>query len=111
MTDDTRIGIKAALPILGLPERTVRAMAACGELPGAAFYRGRWTFNLARLRKFVELMEETACQSERPRRAVSGAATHSGAASRLRAGTSSGLYAQTIQKLRNGVGKQSATAR
>lgn len=38
--------IEEALPILGIPERTVRDMAACGELPGAAKIAGRWTFNM-----------------------------------------------------------------
>ena len=108
---DTRIQLKDATPLLGLPERTVRAMAACGEIPGAARLRGRWTFNLEKLRRYIAFKEAEACQGASPRRAVSGAAARSGAASRLKVATSNGLYAQTIQKLQsagtrsNGTGK------
>ena len=51
---EARIPMKEAIPMLGLPERTVRAMAACGEIPGAARYRGRWTFNLEKFKWFAE---------------------------------------------------------
>jgi hypothetical protein len=38
-----RITIEDAQPLIGLPIRTVQAMAAKGEIPGAAKMRRRWT--------------------------------------------------------------------
>jgi hypothetical protein len=107
-----RIKLKDALPILGLSERTVRAMAACGDIPGAAFYAKRWTFDQTKLRQFVKSMEAATWQrNERPRRAVSGGAQRSGAVSRSRVETSSSLYAQTIQKLRSAAMQRNAGGR
>jgi hypothetical protein len=49
MTKPERIGVKEASLVLGLPERSVQAMAARGEIPSAAKF-GRWTFNENELR-------------------------------------------------------------
>ncbi len=42
-----------AIAILGLKKRTVEALAARGELPGAAKLANRWTFDLGMLRAYV----------------------------------------------------------
>ena len=50
--------ITDAMAILGIRKaRTIEAMAARGELPGAAKIGRRWTFNLAALRAYVEEQE------------------------------------------------------
>jgi excisionase family DNA binding protein len=48
-----RIKTAEAAPILGLSVRTVQAMAARAELPGAARIGQQWTFNEAKLREFI----------------------------------------------------------
>jgi hypothetical protein len=48
-----RIKTAEAALILGLSVRTVQAMAARGELPGAARIDHQWTFNEAKIREFI----------------------------------------------------------
>lgn len=48
-----RIKTAEAALILGLSVRTVQAMAARAELPGAAQIGKQWTFNEAKLREFI----------------------------------------------------------
>jgi hypothetical protein len=56
-----RIKMAEAAPIPGLSVRTVQAMAARGELPGAARIGQQWTLNEAKLREFIADKErETA---------------------------------------------------
>jgi hypothetical protein len=74
-----RGSIQDAVSILGKHERTIRAMAGRGELPGAARIGGTWTFNLESLRAYVSSKELEVWQSARPQRAVSGGAKCSGA--------------------------------
>jgi excisionase family DNA binding protein len=52
-TRPERIKTAEAAPILGLSVRTVQAMAARGELPGAARIGQQWTFNEAKIREFI----------------------------------------------------------
>jgi hypothetical protein len=94
-----RIKAPAAVAILGVPLRTVQAMAAKGELPTAALLCGRWTFNEAALRAYVRDREDETCRNGEPRRAVIGGARRSGAAPRLRAGNTDGACERTIQRL------------
>lgn len=49
--------IDDAVAILGICARTVRQLALLGELQGAAKIGRRWTFNLERLREYVEQKE------------------------------------------------------
>jgi hypothetical protein len=49
-----RGGIKDAMRILGTGMRTVEDMAAAGLLPGAAKFNRRWSFDLEKLRQYVE---------------------------------------------------------
>src|SRR5262245_10844938 len=68
---------KQAAAILGLKPRKLQAMSARGEIPGAAKLGRQWTYDLAKLRRFVEQREQT-CQNEKPRRAAIGAAVSFG---------------------------------
>jgi len=106
-----RAPIQAACAILGKQDRTVRALASSGQLPGAAKIGGAWTFNLVKLRAYVDFKEREACQNARPQRAVSGAVKRSGGAFKPAAVTSSGHYAQTIQRLRQAADRRNAADR
>jgi hypothetical protein len=62
-----RITIEAAQPLIGLPIRTVQAMAAKGEIPGAAKMRRRWTFDRVKLEGWiVQKEQETWQNAQRP---------------------------------------------
>ncbi len=52
-----RIGAGAVAAITGLAERTVTKMAAAGEIPGAARFGRRWTFNERSVRLWVQERE------------------------------------------------------
>jgi hypothetical protein len=99
--------IQDALSILGKADRTVRAMAAKGKIPGAAKIEGTWTFNLDLLRNYVSSKEQEAWQRARPQRAVSGGRASSTVGFKPAAKTSNGHYEQTIQKLLQAAGRQS----
>lgn len=109
-----RCKMAGAISRLAEEARTIRDMAARGEIPGAAKMRGVWSFDIAKLDELVSERERAACQralDARPRRAVSGGMARSTAGFKPQAATSSGHYGQTIQRLRQAAGKQSATAR
>src|SRR5262245_66074351 len=82
---------KQAAVILGLKPRKLQAMSQRGEIPGAAKLGRQWTYDLAKLRGFVEQQETaTTCQrSARLRRDATGGGIPSGAALRS-AGRGSG---------------------
>lgn len=111
--DRKRCKIGEAVCILEEKPRTVRDMAAAGEIPGAAKIRGTWSFDTAKLHQLVAEKERATCQSAlnaRPRRAVSGGAARSTAGYKPAAATSNGHYGQTIQRLRQAAAKQNAPA-
>jgi len=85
-------------------------MAAAGEIPGAAKFRGTWTFDVALLDAFVSEKERETCQnSRRPQRDVTGGTAFSMAGFSFQtARTTDGHYKQTIQKLRENAAKRSA---
>src|SRR5262245_9560394 len=57
---------KQAAAILGLKSRKLQAMSQRGEIPGAAKIKRQWTYDLAKLRRFVEQQEQTTkCQNEK----------------------------------------------
>jgi hypothetical protein len=56
----TRIQTKAAASILGVTPRTVQNLANRGELPGAAKIGKVWTFDPAKLQRFIADQEEFA---------------------------------------------------
>src|SRR4051812_7579263 len=74
--------IEQAMDILGLPVRTVQDMAARGELPGAAKFGRRWTFDLHRLQRHVRDKERQTWRNAKLRPDATGAAVPSGAALR-----------------------------
>lgn len=82
-----RITAEAAACVVGVPVRTIQALACRGEIPGAAKIGRRWTFDEARLRVWLKGKEDEARQSaaDRCRVAFTGAAERSTAASRSRA--------------------------
>jgi hypothetical protein len=86
---------------LGLPARTIRAMAARGEIPGAAKFGAIWTFSIVKLDEYVSQKEREAWQnSARHRQVVSGGTASSMGGYKPAAKTSNGRYELTIQKLR-----------
>jgi excisionase family DNA binding protein len=90
--------------ILGLPVRTVQEMAQRGDIPGAARFGRRWSFNLEKLRGYVrQKARETWQGKHRP--VVTGATPSSEHRSRLKVGASDGRLTQTIQNLRASVAK------
>jgi integrase/recombinase XerD len=96
-----RCSVAQAATILGTPERTVQDMAARGELPGAAKFRRRWTFDLEKLRRHVRQKERLSWQTgEKLHLDATGAAMPSGAGLRSMAGKSDGRFIQVIQRLR-----------
>lgn len=105
-----RCKIAGAVARLGLEPRTVRDMATAGEIPGAAKFRGTWTFDVALLDAFVSEKERETCQnSRRPQGVVTGGTAFSMAAFNFpTARTIDGHYKQTIQKLRETAAKKSA---
>jgi hypothetical protein len=108
----SRCKIDGAVARLGLEPRTVRNMAAAGDIPGAAKFRDIWTFDIALLDAFVTEKERETCQnSRRPPRVVTGGTAFSMAGFNFpTAKTTDGHYKQTIQKLRETVAKRSAGA-
>ena len=106
----SRCKIDGAVARLGLEPRTVRNMAAAGDIPGAAKIGDTWTFDVVMLDAFVSEKERETCQnSRRPRRAVTGGKVSFGAGFKPGAATTAGHFAQTIQKLRATVVKSSGT--
>ena len=63
-----RITIEDAQPLIGLPIRTVQAMAAKGEIPGAAKMRRRWTFDRVKLEGWIVHKEQETWQNAQRRR-------------------------------------------
>ncbi|MEN6541131.1 GIY-YIG nuclease family protein, partial [Parvibaculum sp.] len=59
-----RIRADAAAGILGVEVRTVQALAARGEVPGAAKIGGLWTFEESALRSFRLELDETKTQAK-----------------------------------------------
>ena len=63
-----RITIDEARPLIGLPTRTVQAMAARGEIPGATKFRRRWTFDRSKLEGWIAQKETETWQNAQKRR-------------------------------------------
>ena len=94
--------IEKAVEIIGLPLRTVQGMAARGEIPGAAKFGRRWTFDLKKLRRLVMTKErETWARGNRKLHpdAIGGAMLSTGEL-KSTAGTTDGRYTRIIQQLR-----------
>jgi excisionase family DNA binding protein len=111
MSEPERATIERAVEILGLPVRTVQKMAQRGDIPGAARFGRRWSFNMEKLRGFVRHKEREIWQGQRLHRAVTGAVPSSGAKLKLKVAASDGRLTQTIQSLRASVAKPAKPAR
>src|ERR1700674_1294785 len=98
-----RLTIDDAVAILGLPVRTLQAMASRGRIPGAAKFGRRWTFDLRKLRQLVELREREVVARANDRRhpldAIGWPAT-SRAVLRRVVGTEDSAYTRMIQRMR-----------
>jgi Helix-turn-helix domain len=106
-----RIPIEKAAAILGPPVRTMQALAARGEIPGAAKIGGRWTFDIEKLRRLVRHRERETWQSGKPLPDATGAAVPSGVALRYAGDSSAGRLKQLIQRSRKRVGKLAKSGR
>lgn len=107
-----RIRAKDAALILGEPVRTVQAMAARGEIPGAAKLTRAWTFDERALRAWLtDRVRAHETPSEKRRQVRIGAAISSGVASRSRGGKSGSPYEQMMQRLLRGGLKPAASAK
>lgn len=97
-----RGNIKDAAAIYGLPLRTVQSMAKNGEIPGAAKFGRRWTFDLGKVRRHVRLKEQETWRNanQRPHRDAIGGAIPCGAGLRSMAATSDGRFTQVTRRLR-----------
>jgi hypothetical protein len=108
-----RCKMSGAVSRLAEEPRTIRDMAARGEIPGAAKMRGVWSFDIALLDAFVSDKERQTWQSAshaRPLRDVSGGTVSSMGAYRPQAATSNGHYGQTIQRLRQAAARRNEPA-
>jgi hypothetical protein len=101
-----------AAAILGLKSRKLQAMAQRGGIPGAAKLGRQWTFDLAKLRRFVDQQEKIACQEsvKRPPDAT-GAAIFSGHKFDGVGVSSAGRLKQMIQQSQKRVAKQAKRGR
>ena len=108
---DRRCQMDGALERLGGSARTIRDMAAAGQIPGAAKFRGVWSFDIALLDAYVAEKEREAClSSARRQRVATGVKAPSGVEFKPAARITDGHYAQTIQKLRSAAARGSRSA-
>jgi excisionase family DNA binding protein len=96
-----RVTTEIAAGILGLPARTIQEMALNGEIPGAAKFGRRWTFDEKKLRNFVRQREEEQWQDANQRHLLErfGAATLSTRISKSKASRSASVSKPTIREL------------
>jgi hypothetical protein len=100
-----------AAAILGLKPRKLQAMSQRGEIPGAAKLGRQWTYDLAKLRGFVEQQEQATCRNEKPRPDAIGAAKFSGAKLRSKVSASGGRLGQMIRQSQKRAAKQAKSGR
>jgi hypothetical protein len=90
---------KRAAAMLGLKPRKLQAMSQRGEIPGAAKLGRQWSYDLAKLRRFVEQQEQaTTCQNAKLRPGATGVGKFYGAKLRLKGSASGGRLRQMIQQ-------------
>lgn len=110
-----RATIDEAILIIGLPIRTVQAMAARGEIPGAAKFGRRWTFDLKKLRQMIKVREdETVQKANRMRQPIAVGRVVSLAANgpAIKASASpESTYTQVIRRLRDSAKEAEKRAR
>src|SRR5262245_14063715 len=99
-----------ATTILGLKPRKLQSMAQRGEIPGAAKLGRQWTYDLTKLRRFVE-QQEQVCQNAKPRPDATGAVEFFGEKFKLKGGNFGGRLRQMIQQSQKRVGKRAKSER
>jgi Helix-turn-helix domain len=104
-TKAERVNVERAGQILGLHPRTVQKMAQRSELPGAARFGRRWTFNEDKLRSYVRHKERETWHAQRHQPDVTGARMFSGAGLKSKAVKSDGRYTRIIRQLRGSAEK------
>src|SRR5262249_46563872 len=110
LVDAERGTTSKAAAILGLKPRKLQMMTKRGAIPGAAKLGRQWTFDLARLRRFVE-QQEQACQNEKLRPDAIGAVEFSGVKFRLKGSVLGGRLGQMIQQSQRRVGRRAKSGR
>jgi excisionase family DNA binding protein len=104
-----RVSIDKAAAILGLSVRTVQALAARGEIAGAAKIGRRWTFDPEKLRRLVKQREQETWQSGKRQPDVTGGETPSGRGLRFVGAKSDGRFTQVTRRLRGRATKPGAS--
>jgi hypothetical protein len=106
-TSGERVPTQQAANILGLKPRKLQGMSQRGEIPGAAKIGRQWTYDVAKLRHYVELQERVStCQGRAKRQPDAiGAGIPSGAALRCVGGSSAGRLQRMIQQSQKRVAK------
>src|SRR5262245_35652245 len=111
MRERQRISIEEARPLIGLPIRTIRKLAATGEILGAAKMGRRWTFDVEKLQRWIEYKErETRQNAQRHRPDVTGDGLPCGVALKSMVADTDGLLTQTIRRLRENDSRQARLA-
>jgi hypothetical protein len=100
-----RVPIEQAAAILGSPDRTVQDLAARGKIPGAAKIGGRWSFDVAKLRRLIKQRERETWQNGKRRPDATGGEISSGAKLRLAGSAAGGRLTRMIQQSRKRVAK------
>lgn len=96
-----RIRLSRAASILGGTQRTVQALAARGQIPGASKVGGLWYFDEAAFRQWIK-DKERCPRDRRLLNTPTGEAASYGRASPLQERNSEKAWQQTLQKLRRG---------
>ena len=101
-----------AAAMLGLKPRKLQTMSVHGDIPGAAKLGRLWTYDLAKLRQFIDQQEKITCQgsAKRPPDAT-GAAISSGRKLEGVGVSSAGRLRQMIQQSQKRVAKQARRGR
>jgi hypothetical protein len=99
--------IEQAVAIIGLSMRAVQDLAARGEIPGAAKFGRRWTFDLAKLRRHVAAKEQETWQraqaNQSCQRASTGASESFGGARGLTASSDASRWTRITHQARKRV--------
>ncbi|MFY9955709.1 hypothetical protein [Bradyrhizobium sp.] len=102
-----RVTIELAVTIIGLPARTVQGMSQRGEIPGAAKFGRRWTYNEDKLYAYVRNKERESWQKRnRKSRAAIGKTASFISGSRLTASDSEARYTRAIQSAQSSSAKR-----
>jgi hypothetical protein len=100
-----RVNTARACAIVGISERRLQQKAERGEIPGAVKIDGLWTFHEAKLRAWLDDLENKQCQSRKstdaanPRKTPSGVEASFSDAKRSTDASGGGRYEQAMSSL------------